>query len=104
MAKDQSTLSRPDASATDTVLVHIPAVLVRLFPEARREVRLSASTVADLIDALDARWPGMRDSICDSTPAVRRHINVFVDGRRTVLADRVAPGAEVFIFTAMSGG
>ena len=34
------------------------------------------------IDALDARWPGMRDRLCDSTPAIRRHINVFVDGER----------------------
>jgi molybdopterin synthase sulfur carrier subunit len=104
MANDQSPHPRHDASATGTVLVHLPAVLVRLFPEAQREVRVSASTVAALADALDARWPGMRDSICDSTPAIRRHINVFVDGRRTVLDDAVSPGAEVYIFTAMSGG
>jgi len=104
MANDQSPLPRPDASAADAVLVHLPPVLVRLYPQARRDVTVSAATVAELVDALDARWPGMRDSICDSTPAVRRHINVFVDGRRTVLADAVAPGAEVFIFTAMSGG
>ena len=27
----------------------------------------------------------MRDRLCDTTPAVRRHINVFVDGRRAKL-------------------
>jgi hypothetical protein len=57
-----------------------------------------------MVDALDARWPGMRDRICDSTPAVRRHINIFVDGTRATLATQLRPGADVFILTAISGG
>ncbi|MEA2742004.1 MAG: sulfur-carrier protein, partial [Acetobacteraceae bacterium] len=31
-----------------------------------------------MIEALNARWPGMQDRLCDSTPRVRRHINIFV--------------------------
>jgi molybdopterin synthase sulfur carrier subunit len=104
MANDHSPLPRNDAAAGGAVTVHLPAVLIRLFPAAERDVGLNAATVDELVDGLDARWPGMRDCICDSTPAIRRHINVFVDGRRTVLDDLVAPGAEVYIFTAMSGG
>jgi hypothetical protein len=46
----------------------------------------------------------MRDRLCDSTPAVRRHINVFVDGERATLETRIAPGTDVFIMTAISGG
>ena len=57
-----------------------------------------------MIDRLDARWPGMRDRLCDSTPAIRRHINVFVDGERARLETRLGPGAEVYIMTAISGG
>ena len=53
---------------------------------------------------LDARWPGMRDRLCDSRPRIRRHINVFVAGERATLATRLAPGAEVIIMTAISGG
>jgi molybdopterin converting factor small subunit len=34
----------------------------------------------------------------------RRLTNVFVDGRRAVLDTRLAPGAEVFVLTAISGG
>jgi molybdopterin converting factor small subunit len=65
---------------------------------------LWVDTVDEMMDALDARWPGMRDRLCDSTPAIRRHINVFVDGRRASLDTRLAPGTDVFIVTAISGG
>jgi sulfur-carrier protein len=92
----------PPASAP--VVVLLPAVLVRLFPGAARRVELSAATVGDAIDALDLRWPGMRDRLCDSRPAIRRHINVFVAGERATLETRLAPGAEVFVFTAITGG
>ena len=86
------------------VLVRLPALFASLFPSAERRVELSAATVAEMIDALDARWPGMRDRLCDSTPAIRRHINVFVEGRRATLDTRLSPGADVFILTAISGG
>jgi len=90
--------------ASPPVLVRLAPLLVSLFPGAARRVALSATTVDEMIDALDARWPGMRDRICDSTPAIRRHINVFVEGRRARLETRLAPGADVYILTAISGG
>jgi molybdopterin converting factor small subunit len=96
--------SNETASATPPVAVTLPAVLVNLFPGAVRRLELPASTVGEVIEALNARWPGMRDRICDSRPAIRRHINVFVEGRRATLETRLAPGAQVFILTAISGG
>jgi hypothetical protein len=75
-----------------------------MFPSAVRRVEVSAKTVDEMIDALDSRWPGMRDCICDSTPAIRRHINIFVEGKRATLATRLVVGADVFIVTAISGG
>ena len=93
---------------TDTarapVLVRLPPHLVVLFPGADRLVALNASSVAEMVAALDALWPGMAERICDETPAIRRHINVFVDGRRARLATPLAPGADVFVITAISGG
>jgi sulfur-carrier protein len=86
------------------VLVRLPVLFATLFPDAERRVEITARTVAEMIDALDSRWPGMRDRLCDSTPAIRRHINVFVDGRRATLATRLTPGTDVFILTAISGG
>ncbi len=87
-----------------TVDVTLPAALIRLFPEAPTQLALSAATVSDVLDALDARWPGMRDRLRDSTPRIRRHINVFVDGTRARLETPLKPGAKVFIITAVSGG
>ena len=92
-----------EAFASAPVLVRLPALFANLFPDAERRVELSVKTVDEMIDALDARWPGMRDRICDSTPAIRRHINVFVEGRRARLETRLAPGADVYILTAISG-
>jgi len=98
LPNDQPSLASPP------VVVTLPAVLVRLFPGSLRRVELSASTVGEVIDALDARWPGMRDRLCDSTPRIRRHINVFVEGERASLETRLAPAAEVIFLTAISGG
>ena len=97
--------ARPTAGTMrGSVLVRLPAVLANLFPGAGRRFEVEAGTVDELMDELDARWPGMRDRICDSTPAIRRHMNVFVDGERSQLSTPLRHGADVFIFTAMSGG
>lgn len=86
-------------------LIRLSPLLVTLFPGALPVLSLGGiATVADLIAALDARHPGMAARICDERPAIRRHMNVFVDGERATLATVVRPGADIFILTAISGG
>jgi sulfur-carrier protein len=89
---------------TPQIVVRLPGVLVDLFPGAPRRVELAAATVSEMIDGLDRRWPGMSDRLRDSTPAVRRHINIFIDGERSTLETKISPGSEVFVLTAISGG
>jgi molybdopterin converting factor small subunit len=86
------------------VQVVLPPALLPLFPGCPRSLELSAATVDEVMDSLNARWPGMRDRLCDSTPRIRRHINVFVDGERAALHTSLRDGDEVFIMTAISGG
>lgn len=86
------------------ITVKLSPLLVDLFPGSTRRVDMEAASVREMIDQLDQRWPGMRDRICDSTPAIRRHMNVFVDGERARLADPLSSNATVFILTAISGG
>lgn len=86
------------------MFVVLPAPLLRLFPGCPHEATIAAATVAEMIDALDQRWPGMKDRLCDSTPKVRRHINIFIDGERATLSTPLTPTTEVFIMTAISGG
>ncbi len=72
--------------------------------DSRLVGELRAATVEAAIDGLDARWPGMRDRVCDSRPSIRRHINVFVDGEPG--GEETAVGAEdrVDVLPAISGG
>jgi len=84
--------------------VSLPPALLNLFPGCERRLEVAAATVDEVMDALNARWPGMRDRLCDSTPRIRRHINVFVDGEKATLGTRLHDGADVFIMTAISGG
>jgi sulfur-carrier protein len=92
------------ASERPAVDVTLPPALVRLFPGSPSRLSVPAACVSDVIDALEERWPGMRDRLIDSTPSVRRHINVFVEGRRAALDTPLGAGAAVFIITAVSGG
>ncbi|HEX8165167.1 MAG TPA: MoaD/ThiS family protein [Beijerinckiaceae bacterium] len=93
-----------DAPASSPAVVRLPALFSSLFPTAERIVELDVASVDQMLDALDARWPGMRDRLCDSTPSIRRHINVFIDGKRASLDTPIGPGTDVFIVTAISGG
>lgn len=98
-------MSEPKSTETEAaVTVHLAPALLTLFPDAPSRVAVTASTVDALIDALDVQWPGMADRLRDTTPAVRRHINVFVDGERASLATSLKPQSEIFILTAISGG
>lgn len=86
------------------VRVTLPAALVRLFPGAPQRVEVDATTVRDVIEALDARWAGMRDRLCESTLRIRPAIRVYVAGERARLETRIESGAEVTIVTAIVGG
>lgn len=84
--------------------VYLSASLVELFPGAPRRVEVEAATVREVIDQLDARWPGMRQRLCDTAHSLRRHIRIFVDAEQSALTSSVAPGSEVRIIPAVSGG
>lgn len=84
--------------------VVLPSALVALFPGAITHLSVEAETVDEMLMELDKRWPGMRDRLSDSRPAIRKHINIFVDGRRAALGTRFKDNSKVYVLTAMSGG
>lgn len=104
MTKGDTVASEGSGGGAPSITVSLARALLILFPEAPAEVRVEGATVREVIDALDARWPGMRDRLCDTTPAIRRHINVFVDGRRARLETPLRDGIKIYILTAISGG
>lgn len=84
--------------------VLLPAALGRLFPGLGRRVAAEGGDVAALLADLDARFPGLRDRVADSSPAIRRHIAVFVDGERADLTTEVGAHSKVEFLAAISGG
>lgn len=62
-------------------------------------------------EALEEAWAGdplLRSYVLDEQGRLRKHVNVFVDGEmiadRLRLSDPVAPGAEIYVLQALSGG
>ena len=84
--------------------VVLPRSLLTLFPGVERRHDLDGANVEELLTALDAAAPGMRDRLVEEGPRLRRHINVFVDGQPADLATIVPDGATVHVIPAVSGG
>ena len=85
-------------------VVLLPGPLAALYPDGERRTALPGATVGELLDALDERWPGMRDRLCEEGPALRRHINVYVDRVPAALDTPVGSESEVHILPAIAGG
>ena len=86
------------------VVVSLPAVLVNLFPGCVPRVDLARPPSA----TRSTRWTRAGRACATASairrPRIRRHINVFVAGERATLETRLAPGAEMMVMTAISGG
>jgi molybdopterin converting factor small subunit len=84
--------------------VLLPRSLLALFPGAERRYDIEGQSVGELLAALDAAVPGMRDRLVEAGPRLRPHINVFVDGSPADLATPVRAEARVHVIPAGSGG
>ena len=84
--------------------VHLPTTLTPLFAGLPRRVDVDAPTVNDVIDELDAQWPGLRDRLCEPGPTIRQHIHVYVDRERAALDTPIDERSRVDVISAISGG
>jgi sulfur-carrier protein len=89
--------------------VELTRHLYRFFPQLRdRELVVEASTVADVVRAVEQLAPGFAFYVCDERGRLRTHVNVFIGDERIVdrerLTDRVDSDSRVFILQALSGG
>lgn len=101
-ARDSGTQTKSETRPAVSVV--LSGALVALFPGATTHLEMNASSVEDLLGKLDERWPGMRDRVRDERPSIRKHMNIFVDGRRGALDTPLKTGSKVYVLTAMSGG
>jgi molybdopterin synthase sulfur carrier subunit len=84
--------------------VHLPVTLPPLFADLPRQLDVEAATVGEAIERLDARWPGLRDRLCEPGPVLRSHIAVFVDRERATLETPLGADARLDVIAAISGG
>lgn len=84
--------------------VFLPPPLRRL-AGGRAAVDLEGESVAELIEALEARFPGIRARLCDGD-RLRPGLNVAVNSEFSDLGllQRVDPNCEVHFLPAVGGG
>ena len=81
--------------------------LKRFFPQLEA-VSVEGSSLPELLEAVDRRYPGIQHYIVDERGVLRKHVNIFIDGElirdRESLSDSFDENSEVFIMQALSGG
>jgi molybdopterin converting factor small subunit len=92
-----------------SVEVVLPGSLADLAGGAKHlQVDVPGGTLGDLLDLLGARHPLLERRIRDETGAVRRFVNVYVDGEDVryegTLSAAVRDGAVVQILPSVAGG
>jgi molybdopterin synthase sulfur carrier subunit len=89
------------------VTVRIPTQL-RPATGGDSEAAVEGATVSEVLDALYARYDGLRERICDEAGALRRFVNVYISGEDIRFLDGidtpVPDGAELTILPAVAGG
>jgi molybdopterin synthase sulfur carrier subunit len=90
-----------------SVTVRVPTTL-RTLTAGSSEIAVEGSTVAEVLDQLEAQHPGFKERLLDGEGGLRRFVNLYVaddDVRfREGLQTPVADGDTVAIIPAVAGG
>jgi sulfur-carrier protein len=70
----------------------------------RSEHAVEGGSVGELLTAIERAHPATRGWILDERGALRRHINVFVNGERGDLGTGVGADDRIDVLPAISGG
>jgi molybdopterin converting factor small subunit len=86
--------------------VYFAAHLQRHVPTP--EIDVEAGDLREALAKACVDRPLLRGYILDDQGRLRRHVAVYINGQpakdRITLSDRIAPGDEIAIFQALSGG
>ncbi|GII58492.1 molybdopterin synthase sulfur carrier subunit [Planotetraspora thailandica] len=87
--------------------MRIPTIL-RTYTNGAAEVSAEGATLREVLQKLDADYPGIGGRILDETGKIRRFVNVYVgeeDVRFTEGLDTPTPqGSQVSVIPAVAGG
>lgn len=95
------------------VTVRVPTIL-RTYTGGEAEVTVDASateggeTLAGVLQALEASYPGIQARILDDSGALRRFVNVYVGDEDVRFAEGLATptpgGTQISVIPAVAGG
>ena len=87
--------------------IHLPGALSG-YAGGQRRVEVDGATVGKVLAALGQAHPGVGQRVLDDRGALRRHVNVFVNGESIRYLDGLstpAPaGSTILVLAAVSGG
>ena len=84
--------------------VYIPSAL-RSYTKQKSEVEAEGQTLAEVLSALDRRYPGLRFRIITEQDTIRQHIRIFVNEEQVRdLSVALQPEDQIHIICALSGG
>jgi molybdopterin converting factor small subunit len=84
--------------------VHIPSPLLS-YTNQQNDVEADGSTIAEVLDDLNRRYPGIRFRMIDEQDSIRPHMKIFVNGEQVWALNTALESAdEVYILQALSGG
>ena len=87
--------------------VKIPTQL-RSLTEDAPEVEAQGGTVSEIVDDLEARYPGLKERLMDDSGKLRRFVNIYVNDEDVRFLDgigtEVPDGARLSIIPAVAGG
>ena len=90
-----------------SVTVRVPTIL-RTYTSGAAEVQAEGTTLGDVVESLEASYPGIRARLLDDAGKLRRFVNVYVGDEDVRFADGlqtpVADGGEVSVIPAVAGG
>ena len=78
---------------------------IRDLTQGKTSVTVSASSVREAIENLEAQYPGVKDRLCEEG-RIRPNISVMVDGQISHLKmrEKLTDDSEVHFVIAISGG
>ena len=86
------------------VTVWIPQPLLS-YTNRQQRVEVDGANLAELLEALDQRFPGLRFRIVNEQDRLRPHVRFFVNRAQVARLDTpLEAGDEIHIFQALSGG
>src|SRR6266496_3633810 len=68
------------------------------------KLEIDGSTVGEVIDRLERKYPRLKGWVMDERGKVRQHIAIFVNGERTEPEAPVTAADTVHVLPAISGG